>query len=332
MWVQNKVGGAAVDSVLGLNGAQCPWLFTWSIDNPTGVEKNELWAWNASDSTLRALCDRCPGTCVTAPAPVAEGEGAGPAPVAAATPASALVLARQYALSRFIYAVQGRGGSGAGGGVNVPIPFNGMLFTSQPGHSGPADVDYRQWGPNHWFQNTRFPYQTFLAAGDWQEMQVVLEWVSGFIPLARARSELLLPEGQSGIFFTETVDVHGLYQGGEYGCDSASNRPPGYPQWLEGPGSEGGWVRYDFGGNGFAEAGLMALDYYWVTQDLANSQRYIPFATNYVDFYASHYTNRSADGRLLLWPTQVLETLWCEWPGFDNCACAHSVHALLPAA
>ena len=158
-----------------------------------------------------------------------------------------------------------------------------------------------------------------LANGDVEEMRVVLDWTATFVPLARARSALLLPAGESGIFFTETVDTFGLYQGGEYGCDSASNRPAGYPQWLEGPGSEGGWVRYDFGGNGFAEAGLMALDYYWHTQDLVNSARYVPFATSYVDFYASHYRNRTADGRLMLWPTQVLETFWCEWPGFENC-------------
>jgi hypothetical protein len=59
----------------------------------------------------------------------------------------------------------------------------------------------------------------------------------------------------------------------------------------------------------------MSIDYYWHTLDLENSARYIPFATNYVDFYASHYTNRSEDGKLIIWPSQVLESWWCEWPG-----------------
>lgn len=153
-----------------------------------------------------------------------------------------------------------------------------------------------------------------LPAGDVEGMRVVLDWVSSFIPLASARTNLLLP-GEAGIFFTETVTSFGLYQGGEYGCDSDKNRPSGYPDWLEGPGGEGGWVRYDFSGNGFAEAGLMAIDYYWHTLDIARSARYIPFATAYVDFFASHYRNRTSDGKLMIWPAQVLESWWCEWPG-----------------
>ena len=88
------------------------------------------------------------------------------------------------------------------------------------------------------------PYQTFLAQGDTEGMEVVLNWATGFIPLASARAQLL---GKKGIFFTETVDAFGLYQGTEYGC-APEQRPAGYPVWLEGPGSEGGWVRWDFGG------------------------------------------------------------------------------------
>lgn len=284
--------------VAGFSGADCPWLISWTIDDPTGVEKNELFYFNSTDATLRTRCANCPGTCLTV-------NHTSPSPPA---PPEESVLNTQYAYTRFINAVQG------GGGVDAPIPFNGMLMMNQVGANGPSDVDYRQWGPNHWFQNTRFPYQTMLPAGDVEGMRVVLDWVSGFIPLASARTNLLLP-GEAGIFFTETVTSFGLYQGGEYGCDAAKNRPAAYPEWLEGPGGEGGWVRYDFGGNGLAEAGLMAIDYFWHTLDLENSARYIPFATAYADFYGSHYPNRTADGKLMIWPSQVLESWWCEWPG-----------------
>jgi len=166
-----------------------------------------------------------------------------------------------------------------------------------------------------------------LPAGDVENMRVVLDWTASLIPLASARTELLLP-GESGIFFTETVSTFGLYQGPEYdGCDP--KREEGYPRWLEGPGGEGGWVRYDFGGNGFAEAGLMGIDYYWHTLDLENSARYIPFATSYVDFYASHFPNRTQDGKLMIWPSQVLESWWCEWPAspsvnFDPTKCCQN--------
>jgi len=79
-------------------------------------------------------------------------------------------------------------------------------------------VDNRQWGPDHWWQNTRLPYWNMLAAGDADSIRVVLDWVSGFIPLAVARTTTVLPPPNAGIFFTEVSDISGLYQGGLYGC------------------------------------------------------------------------------------------------------------------
>jgi hypothetical protein len=123
-WVLNK----ASSRVLGLPGATCPWLDVWTIDDPTGVEKNEIWLYNATDSTLRTQCLTCPSQCVAAPASVDNVPS---------------VIAAQYARTRFVQAVQSRN-------VDVPIKFNGMLFTSMVGEEGPKDVDYRQWGPDHW--------------------------------------------------------------------------------------------------------------------------------------------------------------------------------------
>lgn len=89
---------------------------------------------------------------------------------------------------------------------------------SQAGSGGAEDVDNRQWGPDHWWQNTRLPYWNMLAAGDADSIRVVLDWVSGFIPLAVARTATVLPPSNAGIFFTEVSDISGLYQGGLYGC------------------------------------------------------------------------------------------------------------------
>lgn len=124
-WVQNK----ADQRVLGLPGATCPWIDTWTVDNPTGVMKNELWIFNNTDSTLRTLCTACSLQCITTVPPSDKDVPS--------------VLAAQYARTRFIQAVQSRGHA-------VPIKFNGMLFTSMTGENGPKDIDYRQWGPNHW--------------------------------------------------------------------------------------------------------------------------------------------------------------------------------------
>jgi hypothetical protein len=298
-WVRNTVSMR----VLGFPGANCPWIDDWTVDDPTGVEKNELWVFNASDSTLRTLCLPCAAQCITAAAAAAA--------VTAQAPPIPSIVAAQYARTRFVQAVQSRG-------VDTPIKFNGMLFTSMVGFNGASDVDYRQWSCNHWWQNTRLPYGAQMAAGDFDTMAVILDWVSGMLPLIRARSQALL--GFDSFFMTETEDIFGLYQGYEYGCNAAKERPEGYPVWLEGPGSEGGWVRYDFGGNGVGlEAGLMSIDYCVRSLDAAACAKYVPIATASLDFYIYHYQNRTVDGKFLIWPTQVLESYWCEWPGWTNC-------------
>jgi len=62
-----------------------------------------------------------------------------------------------YALQRWINACGGRGA--------FPIKFNGSIFTVDGNQtdwqekSGETfDPDYRQWGENYWWQNTRLTY------------------------------------------------------------------------------------------------------------------------------------------------------------------------------
>ena len=122
------------------------------------------------------------------------------------------------------------------------------MFLNQAGENGPNDVDYRQWASDNWWQNTRLPYGNMLASGDWENFATILDWASGFIPFALARTAALLP-GEKGIFFTETLTIFGAYQQDTYGC--AGNRPAGYPDWLE----NSGWMQYDFLGNALSGEG-----------------------------------------------------------------------------
>jgi hypothetical protein len=229
--------------------------------------------------------------------------------------ANASLVVAQYARTRFINAAQSRG-------VKVPIKFNGMLYLNQRGTKGPLDCDARDWGPDNWWQNTRLPYGTMLAAGDYDIMRPVLEWASSFLPIARARTKALMTD-VDGVWFTETTNAFGLYQGIMYDggsaghCLSRSALPAGYPSWL----SVGGWVRWDFQGNALGpEAGIMALDLLLHTGNVSEAARFVPIATGALDFIASFYRNRSSDGKLLVWPAQVLESWWCEWPGWMNCS------------
>ena len=71
----------------------------------------------------------------------------------------------------------------------------------------------------------------------------------------------------------------------------------------------------------------MALDYLMWTGDVdLFTSRYLRLATQAAEFFMHHFPNRSADGRVVVWPAQVLETFWCTWDvpsqTFPNC-CAN---------
>lgn len=93
----------------------------------------QIFYYNTTDRTLRTQCASCRGQCMTATEP--------------APPGNVSLLAAQFARARFVQAIQARG-------TAVPIKFNGMAFTNQAGVNGVSDVDYRQWGPDHWCAGT----------------------------------------------------------------------------------------------------------------------------------------------------------------------------------
>ena len=223
-------------------------------------------------------------------------------------PSDSSALAAQYARTRFIQAAQSRG-------TVQPIKFNGMLYNTASGSEGPINVDARDWGGDQWWQNVRSPYASMFASGDYDTLKPVLEWASAFLPLAKARTALLLP-GVNGIFFTEMTNAFGMYNGQMFDTCNSSSRPPDYPKWL----AVGGWVRWDFSGNALGpEAGIMAIDLMLHTGNMADAERFVPIATLTLDFIASFYKNRTADGKMLIWPAQALESWWCDWPGWVNC-------------
>lgn len=74
-----------------------------------------------------------------------------------------------------------------------------------------------------------------------------------------------------------------------------------------------------------------ALDYLlWSEPDPSspspNARGYLTIATQAAEYFMHHFQNRSADGRVVVWPAQVLETYWCTWNAslqvFENC-CAN---------
>jgi hypothetical protein len=204
--------------------------------------------------------------------------------------AEAEAVTRGYALQRFINACGGRGA--------MPIKFNGSIFTMDAVENGEQFTgDYRRWGGPYWFQNTRLPYWSMLAAGDFDLMTPLWRMYVDSLPLAKARTAKYY--GHEGAFWPETIYFWGTYVNDNYGW----NRQ-GKPDGL----TDNQYIRY------YWDSGLelvtMMLDYYAATRDDAFlRQALLPVAGPIVTFYDRHY-QRDDQGRLRFWPSQSLETYW----------------------
>lgn len=114
-------------------------------------------------------------------------------------------------------------GSGRG---NFPVKFNGSIFTTDPKFtraSADYSPDYRNWGNDFWWQNTRLPYYAMLANGDFDQMQALFDFylsrMSAFRTLAAKYYQA------KGAFIPETVTVFGTYANGDYGWEREGHSP-----------------------------------------------------------------------------------------------------------
>ena len=203
----------------------------------------------------------------------------------------AFVVSRAYALQRYIDACAGRG--------RYPIKFNGSIFTV-PDESAWGDADYRRWGPGYWWQNTRLPYLSMCAGGDFEMMEPLFRmYVDDLsaVHALRARqytghAGLLIPECMYfwGGTFAET---YGWTPYAERGGDKLQESPWHKREWVDG-----------------LELAWMMLDLYDHTQDEALLRdRLLPFATGVLRFFDEQFETGD-DGKLVMEPTQALETWW----------------------
>ena len=140
-------------------------------------------------------------------------------------------LTRGYVLQRFMNACSGRGGS--------PIKFNGSIFTveAKPGASPETpdgDPDWRRWGGNYWFQNTRLAYWPMLAAGDFEMLEPWFRMYRDALPLSKARIETYY-KFTNAAQFPETMYWWGLPNNGDYGWNNTAPEPANclHPPLLE---------------------------------------------------------------------------------------------------
>jgi hypothetical protein len=75
-----------------------------------------------------------------------------------------------------------------------------------------------------------------------------------------------------------------------------------------------GFIHIDQGGDsGMAEMAIMALDYMLARGDASASSKALPLALAVADYYTQHFAVNASSGRVVVFPTQVLESFWCTW-------------------
>jgi hypothetical protein len=201
------------------------------------------------------------------------------------------IVTRGYVLQRFMNACSGRGGS--------PIKFNGSIFTVEatpgaPPETPAGDPDWRRWGGNYWFQNTRLAYWPMLAAGDFEMMEPWFRMYRDALPLSLARIKTYYGFDNAAQF-PETMYAWGLPNNGDYGWNNKAPEPAN--SYI---------ARY---WNGSLELIAAMLDRYDFTQDLRFAKEtLVPLADPLINFLDRYWPKRDENGKIRFDPAQSLET------------------------
>ena len=199
------------------------------------------------------------------------------------------VVTRGYVLQRFVSACAGRGA--------FPIKFNGSIFTvDEEGAEGFAD--YRRWGPGYWWQNTRLPYMSMPASGDFDLMRPFFGMYSDLLPLSRYRTKLYF--GHGGAYFPECINFWGIVFPETWGDKMLADMPERI--------QASGYHKYEWVGG--LEMAAMLFDYFSYTRDETFfREKLLPFTEAMLTFFDEHY-GVGPGGKLDMTPSQALETWW----------------------
>ena len=206
-------------------------------------------------------------------------------------PAEAETLTRGYVLQRFMNACAGRGGS--------PIKFNGSIFTVEAKPGAPADTpdgdpDWRLWGGNYWFQNTRLAYWPMLASGDFEMMEPWFRMYRDALAIGKARIETYYTF-QEAACFPETMYYWGLPNNNDYGWNNTEPEPANT------------YIRRYWSGS--LELTAVMLDRYDFTQDQDFARTtLVPLADPLIAFLDQYWQERDGNGKIIFDPAQSLET------------------------
>jgi hypothetical protein len=196
------------------------------------------------------------------------------------------------------YAAQRAAALAATGGV-FPVKFNGSIFTVAPRfvNGEPFNDDFRRWGGDYWWQNTRLPYHGMLARGDGDRMRSLFDFYFKAIRGCSVRAKEYY--GAEGAYFPETMTTFATYSNGDYGW----NR-----EGLEKGVVQCPWWQWEW--NQGPELVALLLDHWDHTGDERMlEERAIPAARAVLRYFDTRFA-RDARGILVISPTQALETYW----------------------
>jgi hypothetical protein len=204
------------------------------------------------------------------------------------------ILSRAYTLQRYVSACAGRG--------KLAIKFNGSIFTV-PSNGCEGDADYRRWGPGYWWQNTRLPYFSMPAAGDFEMMQPFFNQYVEILPLCKNRVKKYF--GHDGAYYPECIYFWGDVFLETYGWESWKERKDKL--------QKSGYHKYEWVSG--LELSYMMLEYYEYTGDTDFLyKKAVPTIIETLTFFNEHY-KIDAKGKLFMSPSQALETWWdCDNP------------------
>lgn len=201
-------------------------------------------------------------------------------------------LTQAYILQNWMTACGGRG--------NYPIKFNGSIFTVDPVYTDGGQAynpDFRLWGPDYWWQNTRLVYHPMLKSGDYTMMRVLFRHFFSNLPMLKKNAQVFY--GVDGAVNPETSTVFGTFTNSDYGWDRSKLKTGE----IENP-----YVRY-YWSSGLEIAALMS-DYYQYTGDTSfANDTLIPMSREILKFYSSFFP-RDEKGKIRITPTHSLEMYW----------------------
>ncbi len=214
-----------------------------------------------------------------------------------------------YVLQRFVTACAGRGA--------YPIKFNGSTFVvdhpaenmgGKPPVIQPVTADFRAWGGQYWFQNTRAMYWPRLMAGDFDEMLPLFNMYRDMLPANAALVKQYY--NHDGAYCAETAPFWGGFQ------NLTSN-------------GKGSYTANYF--TDLLELSMMGLDYYEYTDDKTFlPDTVFPIANAILTFFDQHFPHDAA-GKLVLDPDNAIEMYWKVHNPAPDIAGLHAVLARLLA-